>query len=314
MFCSTVIPTIGRPVLARAVYSVLNQAFIAEDFEVIVVNDSGCSLPEADWQKSEKVRVINTQRRERCVARNVGAAIATGKYLHFLDDDDWLLPGAFESFWTLAHSSNAIWLYGAVQLVDRDEQPVIQLRPNFNGNCFTQVMAGEWIPLQASLINAQAFFDIGGFHPLIPGIEDIDLGRRLALYGDVAGASNVVAGVGMGEKGSTTHQTRAQEHGRWAREAILDKPGVFTRMRASAGNSYWAGRIVRAYLTSMVWNLQRRRLFTAISRAMYGGLGVMLAGWQIFSGEFWRAVIKSYISQTFLTGFLRANPFSSEQN
>ena len=101
MFCSTVIPTIGRSTLSRAVCSVLQQSFTADEFEVIVVNDSGSPLPDADWQHSDHVRVLHTNRRERSVARNTGAAIAEGRYLHFLDDDDWLLPGALKTFWDL---------------------------------------------------------------------------------------------------------------------------------------------------------------------------------------------------------------------
>ena len=51
----------------------------AADFEVIVVNDSGQPLPDMDWQHCPRVRVIDTNRRERSVARNTGAAIAQGK-------------------------------------------------------------------------------------------------------------------------------------------------------------------------------------------------------------------------------------------
>jgi glycosyltransferase involved in cell wall biosynthesis len=96
MFCSTVIPTIGRPTLSRAVCSLLDQAFTADDFEVIVVNDSGRPLPEMDWQHSAQVRVIDTNRRERSVARNTGAAIAGGRYLHFLD---YLVPWRHSGRW-----------------------------------------------------------------------------------------------------------------------------------------------------------------------------------------------------------------------
>jgi len=48
MFCSTIIPTIGRATLARAVQSVLEQDFTAADYEVIIVNDSGKPLPADD--------------------------------------------------------------------------------------------------------------------------------------------------------------------------------------------------------------------------------------------------------------------------
>src|SRR5919108_3058002 len=94
IFCSIIIPTIGRSTLDRSVLSVLDQDFTQADFEVIVVNDSGQPLPEAGWHHSAQVHIINTNRRERSFARNSGAAIARGDYLGFLDDDDWLLQGA----------------------------------------------------------------------------------------------------------------------------------------------------------------------------------------------------------------------------
>jgi glycosyltransferase involved in cell wall biosynthesis len=119
MFCSIIIPTIGRDTLARAVASVLNQTLTADSFEVIIVNDSGRPLPPAAWQQHEQVRVLTTNRHERSVARNAGAAIAKGRYLGFLDDDDWLLPDALSHFWELAQQKpTAVWLYGGIQIVD----------------------------------------------------------------------------------------------------------------------------------------------------------------------------------------------------
>jgi len=303
MFCSTIIPTIGRPTISRAVQSVLDQAFTAADFEIIVVNDSGQPLPEAAWQKSKRVQVLNTNRHERSVARNTGAAVAKGEYLHFLDDDDWLLPGALENLWELAQTSRAVWLYGSSQLVNRAGQPLIQLYHKMNGNCFIQVMAGEWIPLQASLIEARAFFEIGGFNPLITGPEDVDLCRRIALIGELAETSTAVACIGMGEEDSSTPHALSPKYSRQARENILNESGVFTRMRTSASSGDWYGRTVRVYLTSAVWNLQHGKPFTAISRAIFGMAGLALAGHYIFSNSLWQAVVKRYESKTFLEGF-----------
>ena len=65
MFISTIIPTIGRPTLARAVYSVLEQGLHHDECEVIVVNDSGGELPVEDWQKISNVQIGRASCRER---------------------------------------------------------------------------------------------------------------------------------------------------------------------------------------------------------------------------------------------------------
>ena len=85
---SYIIPTIGRVSLQTAVKSVLDQEFSQAGVEVIVVNDSGSPLPHRSWLDLSRVRIINTNKSERSFARNSGAAVAQGKYLAFLDDDD----------------------------------------------------------------------------------------------------------------------------------------------------------------------------------------------------------------------------------
>jgi hypothetical protein len=112
----------------------------------------------------------------------------------------------------------------------------------------------------------------------------------------------VVACLKMGHEGSTTDYDRHPERSRWAREMILASTGVFRRMSASATSSFWHGRVVRAYLTSAFWNVQHRRLFTAVSRTVYTFYATVLAGLHFFSSRFWQAVLKPYRSQTFARG------------
>ena len=302
IFCSTVIPTIGRSTLTRALKSVLEQQDPSFDFEVIIVNDSGKPLPPLSWADAERVQIINTFQRERSVARNTGAAIAKGKYLHFLDDDDWLELGAYQHFWNLSQSSDAKWLYGMTQLMDRQNNPTIRLRHNLHGNCFVQVMAGEWIPLQSSLIERNTFMRIGGFNPHLAGPEDIDLLRRIQLEEAIAETPNLIANVIMGGEGSTTDYIQHPQASRWARENILDAPNIYGRMSVSAVNPFWKGRMVRIYLTSIVWNLQHQRLFTAISRTFFLIASLLRSVMALFSPDFWKSVLKPYASITFENG------------
>lgn len=304
LFCSTIIPTIGRATLKRAVESVLAQEVNGFELEVIVVNDSGQPLPESPWMADPRVRVFHTMRRERSVARNTGAACARGAYFHFLDDDDWMLPGAMVAFKTLTEQNKqATWLYGATQLVDRENNPLIQLRHGLKGNCFTQIMAGEWIPLQSSLIPANVFFELRGFLPGLSSTQDVDLCRRAALLGDFAETEAIVSCVGMGESTSTTNRAKYLGYARWAKEQILHSPGVFSRMRGSVHNAEWAGRMVRIFLTSVIWNLQHKKLFTAISRGIFGTVSLLMSLPFLFSTKFWQAIRKPYASITFAKGF-----------
>jgi hypothetical protein len=263
-------------------------------------------LADAEWQRSERVQVINTNRHERSIARNTGAAIAKGQYLHFLDDDDWLVPVAYQHLWELSQASDAKWLYGKTQLVDRQNKPLIQLQHGLQGNCFVQVMAGEWIPLQSSLIERKIFMQIGGFNPLLTGPEDIDLLRRILLEAEVAETPNLIANVVMGGEGSTTDYADHPQASRWAREDILNASDAYYRMRSSAVNPTWHGRISRVYLTSAVWNLQRLRLLTATSRIFLSIASTLTTVTDIFAKNFWRAVLKPYASITFETGIQEA--------
>jgi glycosyltransferase involved in cell wall biosynthesis len=299
MFSSTIIPTVDRPTLTRAVQSVLEQSVSDLSFEVIVVNDSGRPLTPASWMQSKRVTVLETQHRERSVARNAGAAIAQGRYLHFLDDDDWLAPGAISAWRALAERTEAGWLYGGAQLVNRVGKPLVCLTADLAGNCFAQAMAGEWLPLQASLIGAEVFFGLGGYNPLITGPEDIDLWRRFARLGDVAGTSEIVAYISWGNEGSTTPYAWHAEYSQEARERILAMSGVFERLWASARSEFWQARVARCYLTSVVWNVRRGRWLTAASRAAFGTRALVQTGWPLVSPSYWRSVTTRYQSPTF---------------
>ena len=286
MFCSTIVPTIGRATLGQAVQSVLDQQLADDAFEVIVVNDSGAPLPDAPWQHHPRVQLLCTQQRERSVARNVGAAVARGRYLHFLDDDDLMLPGALAAFRQLSRSTAAPWLYGCYQTYQSDTGAVQPIRPEVSGDIFPQLVAGESIPFQASLLESQSFFAAGMFDPLFAISEDRDLGRRMALSAAVARTEAMVAQIRVGAQGTSSDWARMAEHERWGREKVLRDRRASQRLRAVT-SAYLRGRVSRAYLSSVIWNLHHRSLAVALARATQA---LRCARWHVFSTVFWKGL------------------------
>jgi glycosyltransferase involved in cell wall biosynthesis len=306
-FCTTIIPTIGRDTLTRAVESALTQRF-DEPIEVIVVNDTGHPLAAGGWQADERVRVIDTQRCERSAARNAGAATAHGRYLHFLDDDDWLLPGAYATFAALAAESPAPWLYGAAQLINPVGRCLFQFDHGLQGNCLTPVIAGEWVPLQSSVIARSTFYELGGFDPTVNGLEDKDLLLRLAQRFELAGSATPVAGILRGVWDSSTDWSRITRNWHAACEHVLNMPGTPARLRASANTPYWQGRLVRAYLLSVYWNAVTGRPLYVLDRLLHAAGAAWRAGRGWFSPEFWRALTRQHLTRGFSPGTMAPQP------
>lgn len=295
---STIIPTIGRPSLAKAVDSVLAEAQVAAEHELILVNDSGRPLDMS--LDSRHVTVIATNRQHYIVARNTGAAVARGQYLHFLDDDDWMLPGWLGEFARLARQyPQASLLYGGCQIVNQHGDLLGEVNLGVSGNCAAHVLGGSWIQVGVAAIQTDAFFSAGGFNPaMLPG-EETDLYRRLALTGEF---TNSAVGVmcllrETGWATTTPYEVAVKNH-RASRELMLDAPAAWTRLRTSSTTPYWRGRNLKAYLASVIWNLRAHRWAVAFSRALYTGATVLAAGPALIDRDFWQALKDSQVPAT----------------
>jgi glycosyltransferase involved in cell wall biosynthesis len=293
VFCSVIIPTIGRSSLARAVESVLAQECGDAAVELIVVNDSGRPLEPAPWQTASRVQVLMTQQRKAVVARNTGAAAASGRYLLFLDDDDWLAAGALAFFYRAAQEyPEAGCIFGSFDLVDEACAVLEHHRLGQCGNVAAEVVSGRWLQVASVLIRADVFFAAGGFSPRFPISEELDLMSRLAILTDFAGGDTVVAHIYRGISWQTSvDYTGLYEYNRLLRDRALAMPKAFSRLWQSAGpNPYWHGRITRLYLTAMVWNWRKRCITRGASRGAYAFRSVLGGPHHLLAAGFWRGL------------------------
>lgn len=96
---SVIIPVYNtESYLEECLDSVLSQSF--DRFEVICIDDgstdSSLNVLESYAKKDSRVKIVRQSNSGQAVARNHGLRIASGRYVQFIDSDDYILQGAFE--------------------------------------------------------------------------------------------------------------------------------------------------------------------------------------------------------------------------
>ena len=116
--------------LDRCVQSVLTQSY--PDLEVILVDDGstdGSSLLCDRWADTDsRVRVIHKENGGVSDARNAGLDAATGRYLGFVDSDDYIAPDMYEKLYRALQENRAEVSICNFLFVDENGNPLAEER------------------------------------------------------------------------------------------------------------------------------------------------------------------------------------------
>jgi succinoglycan biosynthesis protein ExoM len=194
---SIVIPTLNRPgSLKRAVESALNQTGLDDvEIDVIVVDNSPEGSARAvisslvpPWRT---VRFVSEPKPGISNARNAGVAVAVGRWVAFLDDDEEALSDWTAQLVAVARRTKADAVFGPVD-ARSDGGPVIGcFAPYFSRRC-NRANASDITDLAAHLGTNNSMFDrlrcLGEIEPFDPSLnesggEDSLLLKRLVTRG-----------------------------------------------------------------------------------------------------------------------------------
>ena len=186
-----------RAFLERCVDSVLAQQGVS--FELVIVDDASTD-GTMEWLRTigdPRVSVIGLPKQPGLsAARNHGFAVARGRFVMFLDDDDWLERGALHTLRAgLASHPEAVAAVGARRAwfttegyARRDSHPHIPRLRNIVDDLLL-----DWSAVSGQALYRTALVRrIGGFDLSVGRCQDRDLWSRLAVLGPVVLRPEVV--------------------------------------------------------------------------------------------------------------------------
>lgn len=136
MKVSVIIPTYkGSNKLSRAIQSVLQQDYPVKNIEIIVVDDNA---PESDERRlteeimkkfPDVIYLKHHKNLKGAQARNTGIKVATGDFISFLDDDDFMLKNRIsDAIEFMKNNNDSDGIYCSVIILEKDKI-VGELRP-----------------------------------------------------------------------------------------------------------------------------------------------------------------------------------------
>lgn len=185
--------------ISRAVDSVLAQTYA--DFEVIVVDDgSSDDTRTIAAAYGGRVRLIAQPNRGPAGARNRGLQEARGRYVAFLDCDDYWLPGKLDRQVALLDAQPQVGFCSTMTaIVDMQGRPVADWACRCPGDELLATLFVDSAAISGStsgvLARRELIGAVGGFDETLRGFEDPDLWIRLAArtrYACIAEALTVV--------------------------------------------------------------------------------------------------------------------------
>lgn len=183
---SVIMPTYNSAkFIGAAIESVINQTY--SNFELIIIDDGSTDNTKEIIESYNDSRIFYfyQDNMDKAIARNNGIKKASGKFICFLDSDDYYFPNKLTDQLTFLKNRPGIDLVVG-NYIRVDETDVLIRKNELNPNKFIGLkpfLFGNPFPIHSSLIRSEYVKKIGGFDEKLKGGEDWDFHFRLALKG-----------------------------------------------------------------------------------------------------------------------------------
>lgn len=182
MMFSIIIPTYNRrPLLQKAIDTVLAQTF--GNFELIVVDDGSDDDTKTlmDCYSDYRIQYLYQENHGTASARNLGLKYAQGKWIAFLDSDDWWLPEKLERAADFIKQYPDIYIFHTEEVWYRQGKLLKQKEKHKNpdGYVYQSTLPLCCISISTAVVSKHVMDEAGGFDVSFEACEDYDLWLRL---------------------------------------------------------------------------------------------------------------------------------------
>jgi len=184
-YVSVVIPCYNTAkYLGEAIESVLAQTY--SDFEIIVVDDGSTDDTPQVVRSFDDTRIsyIYQENKGLSGARNTGIHHSQGRYIAFLDADDYFLPNKLADQVAFLEGHEELGLVaGGYLRIDQDGAVIEKCAGRLGGISAQTQLTGNQFIIHCTLIRRSWIDKIGGFDESLGGSEEWDFHSRLAIAG-----------------------------------------------------------------------------------------------------------------------------------
>lgn len=182
-FFSVVMPVYNREkYVAKAVDSVLSQSY--QDFELIIIDD-GSTDSTGDVIRSysdERIKYLRQNNAGPSSARNNGIKNSGGKYIAFLDSDDWWLKDKLKKVREAVEENPDTKIFHTLERWFRGGKHLNQKKRHRppSGYFFSRALELCCVSLSTAVVKKDIFDEHGLFDETYPACEDYEFWLRVS--------------------------------------------------------------------------------------------------------------------------------------
>lgn len=172
---SVIIPTYNYAgFLSKSVESVLNQTY--KNFEVIIIDDGSVDNTKSIAKKYTRAKYYYQNNKGLAAARNNGIRQSKGRYLVFLDADDWLEKDALEqNYLTIKDKAHLAFVSGNYYFIRADTNESYHVTVSIPGNHYEHMLRSNYIGMHATVMFQRWVFREFRYDETLKACEDYDL-------------------------------------------------------------------------------------------------------------------------------------------